>query len=298
MLAVVFAREGVAPAGAAEVVAECAGRVLVCGTGTRQALEGLGARHGTVVETGNFAPGSLAGQLAPLIDDDIVVVPASPDGRDLAPRLARRLGRTLLAGAIEVRPDRVQLVRHGGRSLEIVHPVAPFVATLTVGVRTVPTEATARCEVTEAVADEGSATDVAVVEVLGAEASTVDLAEADRIVCGGAGLDHVERFDELGVVAQALGASVGGTRVITDRGWLSHSRQIGTTGAVVAPRLYLAFGISGAVQHTAGLGNPDHIVSVNTDPHCPMMQRADLAIVADANAVVAELAACLGDRHG
>ena len=81
---------------------------------------------------------------------------------------------------------------------------------------------------------------------------------------------------------------------ITDRGWVEHQRQIGTTGVVVDPSLYVAFGISGAVQHTAGLGTPDHIVSVNTDPHCPMMQMADLAVVADANAVLDELAALVG----
>ena len=74
-------------------------------------------------------------------------------------------------------------------------------------------------------------------------------------------------------------------------GWLGHERQIGTTGVVVDPRLYVAFGISGAVQHTSGLGQPEHIVSVNTDPHCPMMQLADLAVVSDANAVLDELLA-------
>ena len=94
-------------------------------------------------------------------------------------------------------------------------------------------------------------------------------------------------------VASGIGASMGATRVITDRGWVPHARQIGTTGVVVDPTVYLAFGISGAVQHTAGLGAPDHVVSVNTDPHCPMMQLADLAIVADANAVLDELEARL-----
>ena len=89
---------------------------------------------------------------------------------------------------------------------------------------------------------------------------------------------------------------MGATRVITDRGWVGHERQIGTTGVVVDPTLYLAFGISGAVQHTAGLGDPDHIISVNTDPHCPMMQMADLAIVSDANAVLDELDRLLGRR--
>jgi electron transfer flavoprotein alpha subunit len=67
---------------------------------------------------------------------------------------------------------------------------------------------------------------------------------------------------------------------------MSHARQIGTTGVVVDPRLYIAFGVSGAVQHTAGLGQPDHIISVNLDEHCPMMSLADLALVADANEVL------------
>jgi electron transfer flavoprotein alpha subunit len=79
---------------------------------------------------------------------------------------------------------------------------------------------------------------------------------------------------------------------------VGHSRQIGTTGVVVDPDLYIAFGVSGAVQHTSGLGQPDHVISVNTDPHCPMMQMSDLAIVCDANAVVAELEQRLGRNAG
>jgi electron transfer flavoprotein alpha subunit len=129
-----------------------------------------------------------------------------------------------------------------------------------------------------------------VVEVLPPDVTTMDLAEAERIFGGGAGLDGEERFIQLMAVAGALGASMGATRVVTDRQWAAHQRQIGTTGVVVDPALYVAFGISGAVQHTAGLGTPEHIVSVNTDPYCPMMQLADLAIVADANVVLDELA--------
>ena len=135
--------------------------------------------------------------------------------------------------------------------------------------------------------------DAAVVEVLPPDVTTMDLAEAHRILGGGAGLDSAERFEELTRVATLLGGSMGATRVITDRGWVPHVRQIGTTGVVVDPDLYLAFGISGAVQHTAGLGDPDHVISVNTDPHCPMMGMADLAVVADANATLDELLARL-----
>jgi electron transfer flavoprotein alpha subunit len=125
--------------------------------------------------------------------------------------------------------------------------------------------------------------------------ATVDLAEAPRIVGGGAGLDGQERMDQLAAVGAAIGASMGATRVITDRGWVPHQRQIGTTGVVVNPELYVAFGVSGAVQHTSGLGAPDHIISVNTDGHCPMMQLADLAIVADANATLDHLTRLLAD---
>ena len=122
----------------------------------------------------------------------------------------------------------------------------------------------------------------------------MDLSEAPRIVSGGAGLDSDQRFRQLQSVSTALDASMGVTRVITDRGWAEHERQIGTTGVIVQPDLYISFGVSGAVQHTSGLGQPEHIISVNTDAHCPMMQMSDLAIVADANAVLDELAQLLG----
>jgi electron transfer flavoprotein alpha subunit len=137
--------------------------------------------------------------------------------------------------------------------------------------------------------------DARVVEVLPPDPSTIDLTEAHRIVGGGAGLDDAERFGQLIAFAEAIGASMGATRVITDRSWVPHDKQIGTTGVVVDPDLYVAFGISGAVQHTAGLGDPDHIISVNTDPHCPMMQMSDLAIVSDANETLAQLHAALFD---
>jgi electron transfer flavoprotein alpha subunit len=119
----------------------------------------------------------------------------------------------------------------------------------------------------------------------------MDLSEASRIVGGGAGLESEARFEQLDIFAERIGGVMGATRVITDRSWVHHNRQIGTTGVVVDPVLYLSFGVSGAVQHTSGLGHPHHIISVNTDPHCPMMSMSDLAIVADANATLDELLA-------
>ncbi len=196
----------------------------------------------------------------------------------------------------------MDLIRGGGRELHQVALPERFVATLHPGlrgvVRAAEPEPVASVPLTLTVAGNG-VLDADVLTTLPADAATVDLAEADRIVGGGAGLDGPERFTELAEIGALLGASVGATRVITDRGWIGHDRQIGTTGVVVDPQLYLAFGISGAVQHTSGLGAPAHVVSVNTDAHCPMMQLADLAVTADANATLDELLIALrcGGRH-
>ena len=294
MLAVIPVRDGVLPSGGAETVAECNGRALLAGSAPRpDELAGVAAEV-RLLDVGDYAPGRWAQLLASHIDDDVVVLPASPDGRDLAPRLARVLGRRLLANAIQVTPGAVRLVRGGGHELVDVAVRGPVVATLQPGVRGVAAMlADPPLSTVVEVASESGGNDAAVVDVLPPDVSTMDLAEADRIVAGGAGLDSEDRFRQLARVARALGAAVGATRVITDRGWVEHQRQIGTTGVVVDPSLYVALGISGAVQHTAGLGAPDHIISVNIDPHCPMMQMADLAVVADANAVLDELEALL-----
>ena len=296
MLAVIPVREGLLPSGGLEVADECGGRALLVGSGTAAASLLLAGRTDSVrvMETGAFAPAAWAAALAPyLAGEPHVVLPASPDGRDLAPRLAAVLHRELFAGAIAVSNGHLELARHGGLVIDDVTPEGPFVATLQPGVRGVePHDDLAAPPVLDelvAPAASDAPTDAAVLETLAPDAATMDLAESPRILGGGAGLTTSEAFGELTDLAVRLDASMGATRVITDRGWVGHERQIGTTGVVVDPRLYIAFGISGAVQHTSGLGQPDHIVSVNTDPHCPMMQMADLAVVADANAVVEEL---------
>jgi electron transfer flavoprotein alpha subunit len=232
-------------------------------------------------------------------DDSVLLLPASPDGRDLAPRLAHALDRPLFAGAIEVSDRRLSLSRWGGLAIEDVEPPQRFVATLVPGVRGVearPTDEQLDDSLDVTTLDierPDNIVDVEQLELLAPDAASVDLSEAERIVAGGAGLDGAGRFEQLAAVAAALGASMGATRVVTDKGWVGHERQIGTTGVVVDPVLYIALAISGAVQHTSGLGQPEHIVSVNVDGYCPMMQLADLAIVSDANAVLGELAARL-----
>ena len=288
ILALVPIRAGVLPSGGAEVVAEAQGRALLVGEGASEAAEALAgiATHLRAWETQGFAPGEWANRLAPILRDEaVVLLPASPDGRDLAPRIAAVLERPLLAGAMEIRPGSVSTIRYGGRVLAEHLVTGSVVVTLQPGVRGVEHAhglAAALEFITPPVAD-AAVSDAILEELLPPDVSTMDLSEAPRILGGGAGLDSTERFEQLAQVAALLQASAGATRVITDRGWIAHTRQIGTTGVVVDPRLYIAFGISGAVQHTAGLGQPDHIISINMDEHCPMMDLADLAVVADAN---------------
>jgi len=311
MIALVPVRDGVLPAGAPDAIAEAGGRVVIAGSGTADAaVDGL-ASQVYLAELGPVEIARWTAALAPVIagltDSDIVVLPHAPDGRDLAPRLAAALERPLLAGATEVGVHRVRVARRGGLELHELRPTGPFVATLQPGTRGGLTLDTPP-EVHELDLDPdhlsfpvGSGTtgsgeagasgthDAHVVEVLPPDVMTMDLTEASRIVGGGAGLDSNERFDQLDRFAVAIGGVMGATRVITDRSWVHHDRQIGTTGVVIDPELYLSFGVSGAVQHTSGLGHPDHIISVNTDPHCPMMSMSDLAIVADANETLDEL---------
>ena len=297
MIAVIVVREGQPPAGAAECVAEAGGRGIVIGTEVHS-VELSGDL--TLVEAGPFGPAAYAALLAERLVDEPVILPASPDGRDLAPRLAALLGWPLLAPALAIGVHSVLVVRQNGRILEEVAVDGPFVATLLPGVRGVgaadsmvrgPMIARGSEPVVVRGSDAlgpGAATpiDPELIALLPPDPSTMSLVEATRIVAGGQGLGSTARFDQLGRIGAALGASLGGTRVASDAGWIPFERQIGTTGVAVNPRVYLAFGISGATQHTGGLGDPAHIIAVNTDASCPMMAMADIAIVSDAKAVL------------
>lgn len=311
MLALIPIRDGEPPAGADETLAECGGVGWLVGSGTGDVdLSGLATRI-TDVDLGDFEVARWADALAILLTDDrpddsgadAIVLPHSPDGRDLAPRLAVALDRPLFAACAEVTPERVTLIRRGGREEHTMHPQRAFVATLQPGVRGIGATdhrtGAERGALSAPVSTGADGTsDARVVEVLPPDLSTIDLSEARHIVGGGAGLDDAARFPRLAEFAAAIGGSMGATRVVTDRSWVPHDKQIGTTGVVVDPDLYVSFGISGAVQHTAGLGAPDHIISVNTDPHCPMMQMSDLAIVADANETLEALHDALVERRG
>jgi electron transfer flavoprotein alpha subunit len=308
-VAVVITRAGEVPPGGEETVTEAGGYAIVLGEGAEETAGLLRcARRIWWYDTGpGLHPGRLANALAPLLADvQLALLPASPDGRDLAPRLAARLDRPLLAHAsravLDLRRRLVSadLSRLEGRITVPVEVDAPAVATIAPGegiVRhlTEPAELIALRSL-PVISGEPPA-DAEVIEVVEPEPETMDLADAQLVFGGGAGLaarldDATARavFDLLVRVAGALGASAGATRVATDAGWIGYDRQIGTTGVSVRPRLYVALGVSGASQHVGGLGAPEHVVSVNSDPSSPMTAMADLGLVTDARALLVELA--------
>ncbi len=323
VVAVVVASGGRLPAGADETVAEAGGQAVVVGSGAEDAAAALASATRAWWAATETEPGALARCLAPVLEPvPLVLLPGSPDGRDLAPRLAAELDRALLAGAVQVEwvdgQVRADLLRVDGRVVVSVEGPAPAVATLMPGVRSSP-QAGDRARTTPvklsglaplpAMAASGppgpalpSPTAPEVLGLIKPDPATMDLADATRVLGGGAGLvargagDEQARgfFALLARVAAALGASAGATRVVTDAGWIGAERQIGTTGVSIDPDLYVAFGVSGATQHTSGLGIPRHVVSINTDPSCPMTAMANLGLICDASSILLRLAARLG----
>jgi electron transfer flavoprotein alpha subunit len=308
-VAVVVARDGRLPAGADEAVAEAGGHAVVVGTDAAAAAAGLASATSTWWSATATGPAGLGCRLAPLLDAiPLVILPGSPDGRDLAPRLAAAMHRPLLAGAIRVSQTgtaiRAELLRVDGRVVVPVECTGPAVATLMPGARSAaPTETAAVLTPLELPAEPpGSPPDPGILALIEPDPATMDLEDATRVVGGGAGLvprgasDARARaiFALLAEVAAAMRASMGATRVVTDAGWAAPERQIGTTGVAIDPELYVAFGVSGATQHTGGLGQPRHIVSVNLDSSCPMTGMADFGVVTDAPALLLRLAERLG----
>ncbi len=219
--------------------------------------------------------------------------------------MARATAAAPVAGA---RPGVCATVtRVDDRVLVPVEVQGPAVVTLAVGGRPPghrDEDASPDARVEELVLDDpadDAPADPELVALLEPDLHTMDLSDATRVLAGGAGLvaglddrQATGVFGLLAAVAAALGGSAGATRVATDAGWTGYERQIGTTGVTVDPDLYVAFGVSGAAQHVGGLGAPRHVVSVNTDPSCPMTAMADLGLVTDARALLVELARRLG----
>lgn len=292
MLALIPVHDGALAVGAEEAVAECGGRCVLVGSGTAEAanhLDGV-ATEVRLAEVGHYRPIAWSLALADVVTNEAsIVIPGSADGRGLAPHLASVLGRPLVSAAAAI-DESGAVVIDGGVEFAVTFDRA--VVVMIPGVRSVIVgDQSAAVTALDLVVDESL--DAMLVEVLPADPATLDLATATRIVAGGAGLQARENLELLRSAGLVFGASLGATRVLTDAGWLEHARQIGTTGVEIDPDLYVTVGISGAVQHIMGIGNPSHVISVNTDATCPMMNRADLALVTDGPAFVAAFADAL-----
>jgi electron transfer flavoprotein alpha subunit len=128
--------------------------------------------------------------------------------------------------------------------------------------------------------------------------ANVNIEDADFLVAGGRGLGKAEGFEQLEALAKALGGAVAATRAVVDAGWYSYSAQIGQTGKTVAPKLYLAAGISGAIQHKVGMQGSENIVAINKDSNAPIFEFSDLGIVGDLNKIVPKLTEAVKAKKG
>ena len=233
-----------------------------------------------------------------------VVVPFSSQGRDLAARVAAKLDAPIASDVISIDPQGDTLVvRHPGFANKVIITLAVSGSPAVLSIRPsawTPTEAarTARTETMAPAADPASER-VTVKEVIQGRAGRPDLGEAPVIISGGRGLKSAENFKLVEQLADAFGnAAVGCTRAVADEGWRPQTEQIGQTGRVVSPQLYVAVGISGAIQHVAGMRTAKTIVAINKDKEAPIFKLADYGIVGDVFEVVPALTEAVKEAKG
>jgi electron transfer flavoprotein alpha subunit len=224
-----------------------------------------------------------------------VLLPFSAQGRDLGPRIAAKLDAPIASDIIELSAAGESItVKHPGYANKVIITLAlsgsPVVLSLRPAAFTPKENArSARTESIAPAADPG-AERVVVKEIIEGAKGKLDLGEAPVIVSGGRGLRAPENFKLIEELAAAFGnAAVGATRAVTDEGWRPHSDQIGQTGRQVSPQLYVAVGISGAIQHLAGMRTSKTIVAINKDPEAPIFKVADYGVVGDVFEIVPAL---------
>ncbi|MEX2581956.1 MAG: electron transfer flavoprotein subunit alpha/FixB family protein [Gemmatimonadota bacterium] len=222
------------------------------------------------------------------------IFPASAMGKDLAPRVAARLGVAYAAECTALTIEAGALVatrpKFAGKLFaKVGFEQEPAIVSIRSNVFT-PEERSAAGEV-EALEVSLNAADFGAVvrEIRAAAGEKLDVAEAPIVVSGGRGLRDPENFKLIEELAEALGGAVGASRAVVDAGWRPHAEQVGQTGKTVAPQLYFAIGISGAIQHLAGMRTSRYIVAINKDPDAPIFKVADYGIVGDLFEVVPRL---------
>jgi len=222
----------------------------------------------------------------------IIIMGATLMGKDLAPRVAVRLNAALATDCVSVEAL--------DGDLKIVRPMYAGKVRATIRLKTdvklltvrpniyLPEENPVSSEVVEISADPGQAKTI-VTEVVAGSKDKLDVTEADIIVSGGRGLKDPENFYLISDLANKLGAAQGASRAAVDAGWRPYEEQVGQTGKTVSPSLYIAVGISGAIQHLAGMSSSKYIVAINKDPEAPIFKIADYGIVGDLFEVVPKM---------
>ncbi|HSP14427.1 MAG TPA: electron transfer flavoprotein subunit alpha/FixB family protein [Thermoanaerobaculia bacterium] len=233
--------------------------------------------------TENYA--ALLKQVIDQVKPSIVLFGGTSNSRDVAPRIAARLnvGVATDVDRLEWADGKLRGRRHeySGKAFATVEVTAtPAMATCRPNAFPAEESGTAAAQVVE-VSFQAAQTKARVVETKTPEAGELSIAEADIIVAGGRGLKEAANFSYIRDLAHAIGAAVGASRATVDAGWIDHQHQVGQTGRVVSPNLYIAAGISGAIQHLAGMSSSKHIVAINRDPEAPIFRVADLGVVGD-----------------
>lgn len=226
---------------------------------------------------------------------DVILASGSMAAKDLWPRVAAKFDAGIVGDCIDVKINGTNVSArrplYSGKCLataEFTDKSKIKIVLMRPNQLPQPAEAASNCEITEE-AFSAPATKVKVKEVVKSSSAKPDLTEASIIVSGGRGMKAAEHFKLLDELAETLGATVGASRAVVDAGWVPHSLQVGQTGKTVAPNLYIAVGISGAIQHVAGMSSSKVIVAINKDPEAPIFKKATYGIVGDAFEVLPKL---------
>ncbi len=295
-------------------VAEASGREvhsLVAGSGVEAAAEELAKKGGGTVHlvdhevVAQYSLDPFLRAVTAAIEGaspDIVLFSNTPSGWDLAPRVAAAHDAAFVSDCFEVEAEGENLVLlrrvFNGKFDARVVPTLPVVATMQPGA-TSAFEGSADGQVAKLDADVTGESRTQFVEVREAEKKGVDLSKASVIVSGGRSLGGPEKFEEvIKPLAEALGGAVGASRPVVDAGWLPHEYQVGSSGQTVQPKLYVACGISGAIQHLVGMKNSNFIIAINKDPDAPIFEVADLGVVGDLFEIVPALTQAVKEAKG
>jgi len=283
---------------------------VVLGKGASAAAEKVGAYGAEKIyvseaeELSAYLVAPKASVLAQLVADKspaAVLIPSNAEGKEIAARLAVKTGSGLLTDAVGITPEFVAEQQIFGGAVAVQAKVATGTPIITVRPNsTAPSEQAGAGTVEQVTATFTDADKAARVvdSVVEAKGGRPDLGEASIVVSGGRGMGNAENFSIVEALADSLGAAVGASRAATDAGWYPHQNQVGQTGRTVSPQLYVAVGISGAIQHRAGMQTSKTIVAINKDPEAPIFELADFGLVGDLFTVVPQLTEEITKRKG